>query len=183
MRKLFLQYKPFFVFLAKFFFSYLLMTFVYKGYLDSYRSIGADEITKVVARNTEVVLQFFNEDSYTIEDKPGQFVQLYYKNKYIARVIEGCNAVSIMILFTAFIVAFSSKWIKTISYILAGCLIIHVLNVFRIVFLAMLLYDFPEYEHLLHGVIFPLFIYAVVFILWVLWIQKFSGYAQRNPKK
>jgi hypothetical protein len=30
----------------------------------------------------------------------------------------------------------------------------------------------------LHGVLFPLFIYGVVFILWVIWVSKFSLYAK-----
>lgn len=183
MRKLFAQYKPFFVFLVKFFFAYLLLTFTYNAYLKSYEGVKVDGITEFVAVNTESVSQFFDNDSYIIDSKSGQFVEFYYKNKYVARIVEGCNAISVMLLFIAFVFAFSSKWVKTILYILAGCLIIHLLNIFRIAFLAMALYDFPQYEHLLHGVVFPVFIYAVVFVLWFLWIQKFSGYAQRNPKK
>ncbi|WP_035654044.1 exosortase family protein XrtF [Flavobacterium saliperosum] len=183
MKNLFLQYKPFFVFLMKFFLAYFLMTFIYNNYLMSYGEMKVDAITKLVARNTELVLQLFDKDSYIIEDKPSQFVQLYYKNKYVARVIEGCNALSVMILFAAFVFAFSGKWLKTILYILTGCVIIHLLNVLRIAFLAMALYSYPEYEHVLHGVIFPLVIYAVVFILWVLWVQKFSDYATGTPKK
>jgi exosortase family protein XrtF len=75
------------------------------------------------------------------------------------------------------------RWLRTVSYIGLGCIIIHLLNVIRIALLAMALYAYPQYEHLLHGVVFPLFIYSVVFVLWVLWVQKFSGHADKHPKQ
>jgi len=88
-----------------------------------------------------------------------------------------------MILFAAFIFAFSSGWKKTFLYIVVGIILIHILNVIRIVLLTMAIDRYPEQEHVLHGVIFPLFIYGVVFLLWVLWVQKFSGYATKRVEK
>jgi hypothetical protein len=35
----------------------------------------------------------------------------------------------------------------------------------------------------LHGVIFPLFIYGVVFILWFFWVNYFSIYATKSISK
>ena len=79
--------------------------------------------------------------------------------------------------------AFTGKWLHTILFIIAGCLLIHILNVFRIVMLSIALLQYPEQEHLLHGVVFPLFIYGVVFGLWVLWVNKFSLHARKNAEK
>jgi exosortase/archaeosortase family protein len=53
----------------------------------------------------------------------------------------------------------------------------YVLNVMRIAMLSVLMYHFPGQVSFLHGVLFPLFIYGVVFILWVIWVSKFSLYA------
>jgi membrane protein CcdC involved in cytochrome C biogenesis len=44
--------------------------------------------------------------------------------------------------------------------------------------LSVLMYHFPGQVSFLHGVLFPLFIYGVVFILWVIWVSKFSLYAK-----
>jgi exosortase family protein XrtF len=85
-----------------------------------------------------------------------------------------------VILFAAFIFAFSNRWKKTGLYIVIGILIIHVLNIIRIALLTYALYYYPAYEELLHGTIFPLFIYGLVFLLWIFWITKFSGYVKRN---
>jgi hypothetical protein len=44
--------------------------------------------------------------------------------------------------------------------------------------LIVLLYHFPEQNHLLHGVLFPALIYGSVFVLWFIWVNKFSKYAK-----
>ena len=110
-------------------------------------------------------------------------VKIIFKEKFVARVIEGCNAISIMILFAAFVFAFATQWKKTMLYIGIGIFLIHILNIIRIALLSFALYYYPKYEAFLHGTIFPLFIYGVVFILWVLWVTKFSGYVKRTTAK
>jgi exosortase family protein XrtF len=57
------------------------------------------------------------------------------------------------------------------------------LNIGRIALLCIALYDFPQMEHILHGVIFPLVIYGVVFLLWVIWVNKYSNHATATTKK
>lgn len=185
MKQLFLQYKPFFIFLIKFFLLYVLLSVAYNVYLDGFdqAKFEVDGFTKTVAEQSKDILVFIGKEAKIEPNVFEPCLNLIYHGKFVARIIEGCNAVSVMILFAAFIFAFSSKWYKTIGYILFGCGIIHLLNIFRIAFLGIALFNYPEYEHVLHGVLFPLFIYAVVFVLWVLWLQKISGYDKQNSKK
>jgi exosortase family protein XrtF len=84
-----------------------------------------------------------------------------------------------MILFVAFIMAFSGKLWSTIAFIFSGLLLIHVLNVLRIVLLIIGLLYYKPLENLMHDIVFPLVIYGVVFILWVIWVNKFSNYAKK----
>ncbi|MGX7667038.1 exosortase family protein XrtF [Flavobacterium pedocola] len=185
MKQLLLQYKPFFIFLLKFFVLYAALSLVYKGYLNQFdeKLLEVDGFTEIVAEQSKSVLHFMGKEATVEQSIYEPCMNFIYKGKFVARIIEGCNAVSVMILFASFIFAFSTKWPKTIAYIVLGCVIIHLLNVLRIAFLAMALYGYPEYEHFLHGVLFPLCIYAVVFVLWVLWLQKFSGYEKLHTKK
>lgn len=184
-KKLFLQYRPFFLFLLKFIALYLLLTIAYKVYLNQYDEsrFEVDGFTKSVAEQSKSLLVFFGQEAQTIPNATESSVYIYYKDKFIARIVEGCNALSVMILFAAFVFAFSSRWLRTLLFIIGGCLIIHFFNVLRIALLAVSLYDFPQYEHFLHGVVFPLVIYGLVFILWIVWIQNFSGYAEKNLEK
>ena len=179
------QYKPFLLFLGKFFLSYLLLTFVYETYLNQFDSkqMEVDAITTSVAHQSATVLSWFDSQSYTAINLREPSVKLFYKNKYVSRIIEGCNAVSVIILFIAFVVAFSGKLKNTFVFIILGTVLIYVLNIFRIVILCMAMFHFPEYQSFLHGVVFPLFIYGVVFILWIIWVNKYSFYATKTVTK
>jgi exosortase family protein XrtF len=68
-----------------------------------------DSITTLVGRNTEQLLDLFPADVATEENKEETFIKLIYNHKYVARIIEGCNAISIIILFISFVVSFSGK--------------------------------------------------------------------------
>lgn len=155
---------------------------IYQSYLDGFGSTEIDSITKTVAHHTEQVLKVFHHEVTIEENKPEPYFKLFYHQKYIARVIEGCNGISVIILFISFVVAFSGKLKPTLLFIFGGSLIIYILNVLRIVILCILMYRFPQQEHLLHGVVFPLIIYGTVFILWVIWVNKFSKYASKTAK-
>ncbi|WP_317045218.1 hypothetical protein [Formosa algae] len=60
---------------------------------------------------------------------------------------------------------------KAVLYVLAGTTLIYMVNVLRIALISIALYYYPESEHLIHGVIFPLIIYGMVFLLWVFWVN------------
>ncbi|MGA9638779.1 exosortase family protein XrtF [Flavobacterium sp.] len=183
MRKYIILYKPFLVFLGKFFLTYILLTLVYQGYLQRYGDTEVDSITTLVADNSKDLLRVFAIDFKTEKNTSDLFIKLIYKQKYIARMVEGCNAISIIILFIAFIVSFSRKIKTTILFILKGSVAIYILNVIRIALLCVLLYYFPEYEKFSHRVLFPLLIYGFVFVLWIIWIAKFSLYVKNNTPK
>ena len=181
MKTYFEQYRPFFVFLIRFFLVYVVLTVGYQYFLDNNRQQGAaDDITKSVAAQTEYVLDVMGFDANVRQHRSEPSMMLVIDDVYVARVVEGCNGISVIILFAAFVVAFKGRTRRTILFIIGGSLIIHILNVLRIVLLSIALLHYPEYEHLLHGVIFPLFIYGVVFSLWVIWVNKYSLHAAKS---
>lgn len=182
LKKYFIVYKPFLLFLGKFLLTYLLLTFVYESYLGQFdaNKNETDSFTLLVSNQTEDVLLLFNCDVKTVPNSKEPSEILYYNQKPIARIIEGCNALSVIILFTSFIIAFSGKIKPTVLYIIGGSILIHILNIFRIALLCVLIYYYPKQQHFWHGVAFPLFIYGVVFVLWIIWVNKFSYYAKKT---
>jgi exosortase family protein XrtF len=182
LKKYFILYKPFLLFLGKFLLTYLLLTFAYESYLSQYdvKKFEVDGFTESVAKQAKDALVFFKFDASIAPNPKEASVDFSYNSKIIARIIEGCNGLSVIILFVSFIIAFSGKIKPTILYLIGGSLLVHILNVFRISFLCLLMYYFPSQQHLLHGVIFPLFIYGVIFILWIIWVNTFSKYASKN---
>lgn len=182
MKKYFVVYKPFLVFLGKFLLTYLLLTIVYKSYLSQYdvQLFEVDGFTELVAEQTKDLMILFNCDASIAPNIKESAVNIYYNQRSMARIIEGCNGLSVIILFISFVVAFSGKIKPTILFLLGGSLLIHILNVSRIALLCVLMYYYPKQQHLLHGVLFPLFIYGVVFLLWIIWVNKFSKYATKT---
>lgn len=181
MKEYFTKYRPFLKFLGVFLLSYLLLIGVYQLYLSQFdeSAFEVDGITNLVAEQTKTVLNAFG---YTVDLSPSKndpSVRVAVNLVPVVRIIEGCNAVSVMILFVAFILAFSNGFAKTIGFSLVGLLIIHILNVLRIALLTIGILKYPEYKHILHGVVFPLIIYGTVFILWIVWVTKFT----RNDTK
>lgn len=150
----------------------------YKFYLDSYNDNRADGITAMVSHNVEQLMLFFNSDINIQENLNNSRFDVTYNGVSLISIVEGCNAVSVIILFISFVLAFSGKFKKTLLFILFGILSVYILNVVRIALLTLLFFHFPKYNHLWHGVVFPLLIYGYVFVLWIIWINKFSKYAK-----
>jgi len=172
--------KTFFIFLGKFVLSYLLLSFLYWLFLNQYDAakLEPDGMTRIVAEQTRDLANFLGGDTRIRKRNSEASYKFYINDAHIVRIVEGCNAVSVMILFAAFIVAFSTTFKRTSLYILAGLLIIHILNIVRIIFIAYAVYYYRQYSRVLHDVVFPLFIYGVVFTLWIMWVIKFSGNAK-----
>ncbi len=185
MKEYLIQFKPFLLFLAKFAASYLILTFVYQTYLHQFdeKKMEVDIFTQVVASQSQVLLSISDCQSHTGNNTKEASVKLFYKGKWVARIIEGCNAISVIILFISFVIAFTGKLKTTVVFLIFGSLLIHAFNVFRIALLCMALYNFPRYDSMLHDVIFPLVIYGLVFLLWIVWVNKYSFYAEFPSEK
>ncbi|MBL0014313.1 MAG: exosortase family protein XrtF [Flavobacterium sp.] len=179
----FQRYRPFLVFLLKFFSVYAGLTFVYQSYLNRFDHTLAFEVdgfTKSVAGQVQRMLAFFNYNCQLQLHESQASIKLILNGVYVSRVVEGCNALSVIILFAAFVVAFSGKWVKTIAFLVIGSVLIHLMNVARIAILSVALLHYPKQESWLHGVVFPLIIYGFVFGLWVIWVNQFSNYARKD---
>mgnify|MGYP003890717997 CR=1 FL=1 len=184
MKNYWIQYKPFLLFLVKFIFSYLVLTIAYQYYLNQFdiKNNEVDDFTKLVASQVEQVLLFFNCDAHIELHTTEPSYKFFYNGKFVSRIMEGCNALSVIILFISFVIAFSGKIKNTIYFIVVGGFIIHILNITRIALLMVAFYNFPEANFILHDILFPLVIYGTVFILWIIWVNKFSFYAKEPAK-
>lgn len=172
------KYKNITVFLIKFFGTYFLLFAIYAAYLNSSQvkdtSFKSSSLTTQVANQTVSLLNAFGYNVTSVQHNKEMSIKLLVGDTYTARVIEGCNSMSIIILFIAFVVAFAGPKKATIVYVLVGSLIIYIINILRIAFLTMMLYKYPNEQMILHNLVFPAIIYGTTFLLWVIWVQKFS---------
>ncbi|OBX23933.1 MULTISPECIES: exosortase family protein XrtF [Bizionia] len=182
MKKLLQKYKSVIKFILTFLLVYAVLTFGYKFYLQL--STGEvyypDYMTHIVAQQSADLLQTLGYEAHVLPHPNEASMKLMINEEYVARVIEGCNSVSVIILFMAFILAFSGQFKTTVIYILAGSVLIYVVNLFRVVILSVGLYHYPWRKDILHTVIFPAIIYGMVCLLWVVWVNRFSKIASKK---
>jgi exosortase family protein XrtF len=176
LKNLLKKYKLVIRFMATFIVVYAVLTISYKLYLDF--SDGSkyypDYFTHVVAKQSEAVLNAFGYEAEVWPHADEPSMKMLVHNKYVARVIEGCNSISIIILFLSFVIAFADRFKSTVLFMLAGSTLIYVVNIFRIVILSIGLYHYPWRRDILHTVIFPLIIYGMVFLLWMVWVNRYA---------
>jgi len=163
-------------FLLTFFGSYILLALVYELYLKLGQStvFYPEFITHIVSLQSEQIIAFLGYDTYITESPYNLSMRIAINGDFIVQVVEGCNAVSVIILFLSFILAFKKTWKQTLLYIFAGSVIIYTLNIIRIALLTIGIYHYPQHTEFMHGTLFPTFIYGVVFLLWVIWVRNFK---------
>ncbi|MDR6301963.1 exosortase family protein XrtF [Mesonia maritima] len=173
MKNIFEKNKAVLKFLGIFIGSYLILASLYHWYLqvDLFENYYPDFITNLVAVQTENLIEFFGYSSKISPHPVEASMRLFVNNEYLVRIIEGCNSVSVLILFISFIAAFHTDFKRTFLFAIAGSVLIYIFNLLRIVWLAIGIYHYPEYEELLHGTIFPAIIYGTVFLLWIIWVR------------
>lgn len=167
------------IFLVKFFGTYSLLFLLYSFYLTKNQKaidvFSCAPITQLVAEQSNSLLNVFGFEGKIEQSQSELSINLFVDNVVVAKIIEGCNSISIIILFISFIVSFASGVKKTLIYLVFGSLLIYAVNILRIVVIVIAIYKYPQYQNVLHSIIFPSIIYGITFLLWFLWVQKFSN--------
>lgn len=163
-------------FVSIFLICYLVLTTCYSFYLNSSTnwSYFPDFVTYLVAKQSAAIILGFGYDIEVIAASSIPEIGLYLNDSNLANIVEGCNSISIIILFLAFIFAFAQNLKRTLLFALAGSVLIYGINLIRIVVFVIALYHYPQYEKILHGVVFPAFIYGTVFLLWMFWVRRIT---------
>ena len=182
MKELIKKYKPVLKFILTFLFVYSMLIMAYKFYLDNSHDskFYPDYVTNLVARQTQSLIEASGYKAQISPHPNEASMKLFINNKFVARIIEGCNSISIIILFVSFIIAYAGKFKTTFFYLIFGCVLIYIVNLMRIVILTVGLYHYPWRREILHSVIFPLIIYGLMFLLWMFWVNRFVNLKAKN---
>ena len=97
--------------------------------------------------------------------------EIHYFDSVLLILIEGCNAISVMILFVAFLVAFRGKIRNYLWFIPIGLFTLYLANLLRIYLIGMIRLYYPDYTQMAHDFVFPGVIYGTTFVLWVVWVK------------
>jgi len=155
-----------------------LLVGIYSLYLEQTQQKGdvfsCSPITKIVASHTDAVANWLGYDTVVQQSENELSMLLFVEEVYAVRIVEGCSSISVIILFLSFIIAFTGSLKATLVFGAIGSISIYIINILRILALSKLMYVYPDYQDILHNLFFPAIIYGAVFILWIIWVNKFS---------
>lgn len=160
---------PFYRFLLKAVFLYVLWYVVYQQWLHPQ---GILDIA--VIRNLELIssgiLEFLGY-SLISESEISSIRTIGIDGTHGLWIGDPCNGLTLFSLFAGFVIVYPGPWKKKLWFIPLGLISIHLINVLRIIGLALTVYYFPDPEILdfNHTYTFTIIVYGYVFGLWYLW--------------
>lgn len=163
------------LFFVKAFVLYLVWYFVYEQWLMKVGWLD-DIIINNLVDSSLLVLKvlgyptFVYHHTFGIDGSNGVFIGI------------ACNGIELMALFAGFVLIFKGNWKHKLWYIPLGLLIIHILNITRVVALTMIAKYAPETIDFNHKYTFTLLLYVFVFLGWILWVKKFSNPSNANKQ-
>lgn len=90
------------------------------------------------------------------------------------RVGAECNGLVLFALYAGFLLAYPGNWKTKAWFIPIGIVCIYALNILRIIVLTINFKYFRSSFSFNHHVTFTYLIYAFIFLLWMIWVNKFS---------
>ncbi|MBV8326823.1 exosortase family protein XrtF [Chryseobacterium sp.] len=167
------DFKPVLGILLRFIIIYLVLLFAYQFYLNHSKDTGLDSFSRLIARQVCLIQNGLHYPTELYDDAKNEQVWFYVKEQYTTRMVEGCNAISVAILFVSFVFAFY-KGVQTFIFVGVGLVTLYIMNLLRIVGLNLVMAEHKEYGIMFHDFIFPAVIYGSVVLLWLIWIKFFA---------
>ncbi|GAB4140597.1 MAG: hypothetical protein Fur0041_15750 [Bacteroidia bacterium] len=88
---------------------------------------------------------------------------------------DPCNGLTLFALFSFFILAYPGPWKHKLWFIPAGITLIHIMNIIRIAALCIIVLKDSDLLEFNHTYLFQTLMYGFIFLLWYIWIKRFSG--------
>lgn len=155
------------IFLLKAIILYLVWYFVYDNWLLQNGMADHYLINHLVV-STQYILNSLGYTTFMYADAVG------VDGTHGVLIGTPCNGLSLFALFSGFIIAFPGRFVQKLIFIPIGILIIHVLNILRVVGLALVVVYQPDSLSFNHKYTFTIIIYTCIFFMWMLWVKKFA---------
>ena len=164
--------RPVLWFLIRFLVVYGVLSVAY-GFIEAgyYDESSGDPFTYAVTRQMIWLGDLLGNQWEIYEPGFERSIWIMEGDRSLVRMIEGCNGISVMILFISFIFGLSAFHRAMFWFIPLGVAIIHLANLIRIYALILVNLHRPEWTGFVHKYLFTLILYALVFVLWIWWVR------------
>ena len=163
-------------------FSFHILYVIWNEYLDYWPIKGTVDRLFAWAsallfnQSTWVLDHVFRVDFFTTGQS---IVFLNHEDAYsMVTVAPECTSLKQWMHWLFLMLIFPGPWKHKAWYIPLGLVIVELTNVVRIVGITLFLRPFPHDFALAHDVIFKIMFYVVIFLMWMIWVEKFL-----HPKK
>lgn len=167
----FREFKPALRFLFVFVGAYVAGNILYGLYIEFYKP-APDPVTISVTFQSAFLLNTLSAPAHAVISPGEPVVLLNNQDRTIIRVFEGCNGLNVMIVFGAFIIAFRGNGKEMLLFFVSGCLVLHLANLVRVGLLFQSAIHRPVFFYYFHKYFFTAILYAVVFALWYMWVER-----------
>lgn len=164
------EFKPSLFFLLRFLAVYFAGNMIYGLFITSFEN-DADPITYLVTHQTSWLINLLGHSTSAQPNTYLPTVLLREQGETVLSVYEGCNGINVMVVFVAFLVAYSGPLQRMAWFLPLGLLIIHFSNLLRIGLLYFVSKFYESYFFYVHKYFFTAIIYVVVVALWIIWVR------------
>ena len=124
------------------------------------------------------VLELFNVnvtsfDELTISERLRRNVFYYAENNGFVSVNRSCSGLKQFYQWFFLMVLYPGPWKHKLWFLPLGLVVIHLVNVFRILSMVYVTINLPQHWDFTHDYVLRPFFYVVMFFLWVWWNEKF----------
>jgi len=101
-------------------------------------------------------------------------LSLVFENSESISIVWGCSGFKQMFIFTAIMLFSYGSWKHKLWFIPSGIVLCYFLNVFRVVVLALIAYNYSDMLDFFHTYVFKYAFYCIIFLFWIFWNEYFG---------
>lgn len=153
--------------------SYLILYLIHQFLIKRYTFYDQKFIGNIITSANSLLQLLGYKTNMILQDH--DFQVIYIDGSNGVWVGSNCNAISLFILFVVFILWYPGHQKSKFWFIPFGIVTIHLLNIIRVVCLAIIAKHSPAWLDFNHSYTFTFIVYAYIFALWVWWVNKFAN--------
>ena len=137
-------------------------------------------LTESIARSTASGMKLLGYDA-SYQSLPTRSA-IHINGKHLLGIAHACNGLVLYALFTGFLTVFPGPVRQKVWFIPVGIISIFVVNVLRAVVLSLIKLHTPAALDFNHRYTFTLVMYSFIFLLWMIWVNRYSGVVTKPEK-
>lgn len=173
--------KTLYLFLLRCLGLYIAWSIIYLSFIKDHTDIELWLTSTTAHVTTQLINIFYTAGKFSYLDLPyageaGQSVsQILLDAKPLLVIADSCNALTLMVLFAGFIIAYPGDWRLKFPFIAVGSLTVFVINVVRCIVLIFNYLYFRSSFEFNHKYTFTIAVYLCVFYFWMLWANRYGS--------